>query len=148
MDTNDSLVNLYSNDLESLTGFYEETFDDKCSYRSNSTVDLFANTISESSSRNDQPSYITLGVPNYAQEPTDVQQVASLTSEQNLGEIKLKNTVDLTPHNKPDQNSRDANSTLNQIAISLNTDGASTQITSSPLHIIPVRDILKTGTIT
>ena len=147
MDSNDSLVNLCSNYLESLPGFYEETFDDKCSYRSNSTEDLFANTTSESSSQNNQPSYITLEASDYVEESTQVQQVTNLAIEQNEGETELYHTVALTPHNQSNKNSRDPNSTMNQIAASLNTDGSTTQIVSAPFHI-PHMQILKTGTMT
>ena len=148
MDSNDSLDNLCSNYLESLPGFYEETFDDdKCSYRSNSTADLFANTTSESSSQNNQPSYITLEAPDYVEESTQVQQVANWAIEQNEGEIELYHIVAMTPNNQSNKNSRDPNSTMNQIATSLNTDGSTIQIVSPPFHI-PHMQILKTRTMT
>ena len=147
MDSNDSLGNLFSNYLESLPGLYEETFDDKCSYRSNSTEDLFANTTSESGSENNQPSYVTLEAPDYVEESTQVQQVANWAIEQNEGEIELYHTVALPPHNQSNKNSRDPNSTTNQIATSLNTDGSTIQIVSPPFHI-PHMQVLKTGTMT
>ena len=147
MDSNHDLENTSRNHWKSLTDFYEDMFDDdEYPKRSNSTVDPLGNTISALSSTNDQTSYITLETSDYAQQSNYVQQVDNLRSEQNAEETELQNTgARIILHNEANPNSRDLDSTMNPTPISLNADGTSIQILSSPFRI-PHTQILPTGT--
>ena len=141
MDSIDNLKQASSDTWQTVNDLFEDVFADEAGFnKENDTSQPLGNIGSNS---NVETTYITLDVPDYAQELNDIDQI---TNEQSTEEIQNHNASSLTTfHSISDQRSRNPDSAMSHIPrISINTDDPVFQKISPPFDI-PNRKILQAG---